>query len=208
MPISSFSSANSIMKPGVCTSTTRPASPYDGQVIYETDTDRIAAYNGAAWVTQNSLQLLSTTTIGSAVSSVTVSSVFSSTYDNYKIIISGGAANTDVIIGTTLGSTSTGYYCAYTGATFSAASSNYGDNNASSWSRCVSSTASGAMGMFDLIGPNLAKRTFIIGSQMDPTISRFAAGYLNDTTQYTSITFTVSGGTQTGGTIRVYGYSN
>lgn len=209
MPLSSVLGANSLIKPGVTTSTTRPSVPYEGQLIYETDTDRIAAYNGAAWITQNGLQLLSTTTIGSAVSSVTVSNVFSSTYDNYKIIISGGAANTDVIIGTTLGSTSTGYYCAYTGANYSAAgSSNYNDNNAGSWTRCVSSTASGAMGVFDLIGPNLAKRTFIIGSQMDPTVSRFAAGYLNDSTQYTSITFTVSGGTQTGGTIRVYGYAN
>jgi len=170
-----------------------------------------AQSSGVKWaaVPSPGLTLISTTTIGSAVSSVTVSSVFSSTYDNYKIIISGGAASTDVVIGTTLGAASTGYYCAYTGATYAAAaSSNFADNNASSWSRCVSSNASGAMGVFDLIGPNLAKRTYIIGSQMDPAIARFSAGYLNDTTQYTSITFTVSGGTQTGGTIRVYGYQN
>jgi hypothetical protein len=41
------------MKPGVCTSSTRPASPYDGQVIYETDTDSILAYNGSAWIYQS-----------------------------------------------------------------------------------------------------------------------------------------------------------
>lgn len=182
----------------------------EGQFAYIEASNTTQYYDGTAWQTVGGgLTLISTTTIGSAVSSVTVSSVFSSTYDNYKIIISGGASNTDVVIGTTLGSTSTGYYCAYTGATYAAASSsNFADNNASSWSRCVSSTTSGVMGMFDLIGPNLAKRTFIIGSQMDPAIGRFSAGYLNDTTQYTSITFTVSGGTQTGGTIRVYGYQN
>lgn len=50
MPLSSVLGAQSITKPGVCTSTTRPASPYDGQVIYETDTDRVASYNGSAWV--------------------------------------------------------------------------------------------------------------------------------------------------------------
>jgi len=35
--------------PLVCTSTTRPASPFEGQVIYETDTDLLFAYNGSAW---------------------------------------------------------------------------------------------------------------------------------------------------------------
>jgi hypothetical protein len=36
--------------PIVCTSGTRPASPFEGQFIYETDTDRVYAYNGAAWI--------------------------------------------------------------------------------------------------------------------------------------------------------------
>ena len=42
--------ANSILKPGVCTSTTRPANPYEGQFIYETNTDALLVYNGTAWV--------------------------------------------------------------------------------------------------------------------------------------------------------------
>ena len=50
MPLSSVVGAQSIIKPGVCTSSTRPASPYDGQVIYETDTDKIAVYDSSAWV--------------------------------------------------------------------------------------------------------------------------------------------------------------
>ena len=43
--------ANSILKPGVCTSATRPANPYEGQFIYETDTDYMLVYNGTTWVT-------------------------------------------------------------------------------------------------------------------------------------------------------------
>jgi len=50
MPFSSVLGASSVIKPGVCTSTTRPSVPYEGQLIYETDTDRVAAYNGSAWV--------------------------------------------------------------------------------------------------------------------------------------------------------------
>lgn len=33
----------------ICTASTRPSTPVDGQVIYETDTDRILVYNGTAW---------------------------------------------------------------------------------------------------------------------------------------------------------------
>ena len=49
MPISSFLAPSAIAKPGVCTSSTRPASPYEGQVIYETDTDKILAWSGSSW---------------------------------------------------------------------------------------------------------------------------------------------------------------
>lgn len=38
------------LQPGVCTSSTRPSSPYEGQTIYETDTDRIMIHNGTGWV--------------------------------------------------------------------------------------------------------------------------------------------------------------
>jgi hypothetical protein len=49
MPLSSVVGAQSIVKPGVCTSSTRPASPFEGQMIYETDTDILAIWNGTAW---------------------------------------------------------------------------------------------------------------------------------------------------------------
>lgn len=38
------------LKPGVCTSSNRPANPYDGMVIYETDTDKALVWNGSSWV--------------------------------------------------------------------------------------------------------------------------------------------------------------
>jgi len=49
MPLSSVVGAQSIIKPGVCTSSTRPAVPFEGQMIYETDTDVLAIWNGSAW---------------------------------------------------------------------------------------------------------------------------------------------------------------
>jgi hypothetical protein len=49
MPLSSVVGAQSIIKPGVCTSSTRPASPFEGQMIYETDTDKVLVWNGTDW---------------------------------------------------------------------------------------------------------------------------------------------------------------
>lgn len=37
------------LRPGVCTSSTRPVTPYDGQTIYETDTDKLFVWNGSIW---------------------------------------------------------------------------------------------------------------------------------------------------------------
>lgn len=54
------------LKPGVCTSSTRPASPSEGQMIYETDTDLLAIWNGSAW-----RQLASATKTGSVLQLVT-----------------------------------------------------------------------------------------------------------------------------------------
>jgi hypothetical protein len=42
--------ASSLIKPGVIDDTAaRPASPYEGQVIYQKDTDAVLVWNGTAW---------------------------------------------------------------------------------------------------------------------------------------------------------------
>lgn len=38
------------LKPGVCLSTARPVAPFDGQVIYMTDVDQTAVWDGTSWV--------------------------------------------------------------------------------------------------------------------------------------------------------------
>jgi hypothetical protein len=50
-----ISNNNVGIRPGVCTSTTRPTAPYEGQTIYETDTDKTLFWNGSAWVNVNSV---------------------------------------------------------------------------------------------------------------------------------------------------------
>jgi len=50
MGLSNYLPSSRISQPGVCTSSTRPVSPYEGLVIYETDTDRTMIWNGSSWV--------------------------------------------------------------------------------------------------------------------------------------------------------------
>ena len=60
------------------------------------------------------LWLVKTQTVGTAVASVTVTDAFSSTYDNYRIIYTGGAASTSCVLSLQFGiggtMTTTNYY--------------------------------------------------------------------------------------------------
>jgi hypothetical protein len=159
------------------------------------------------------LQLVKTQVIGSAVGSVTVTGAFSSTYDNYKIVISGGvgsAAGSN--IGLQLGATTTGYYWSgiyrqYTNTTVTADKA----ENGSSWNYAGRSTTTSINLSVDLFGPNLAKNTNAIMFNTGAGVADYffmTGGYLADTTQYTAFTLTPNTGTLTGGTIRVYGLAN
>ena len=70
------------LKSGVCTSTTRPSNPFEGQMIYETDTDMVAIWNGTAWrqlaaatATSGSVLQVQSTTV-TAITANTTSSSF------------------------------------------------------------------------------------------------------------------------------------
>ena len=69
------------LRTGVCTSTTRPSGPYEGQMIYETDTDMVAIWNGTAWRYVSA----TTPTNGTVLQIVTAtySTVTSSSSDSY-----------------------------------------------------------------------------------------------------------------------------
>lgn len=186
----------------------------EGQYSYLEDTNSTEVYDGSSWVsvgTAPGLVLVSSTTIGSAVSSVTVTSAFSATYDNYLIKLEGGVASTNAGLRLTLGATVTGYYFAgvyvqYTATTvggqFSAGGVNweigYGSTNALSAEIVLGS-------------PNLAKVTTFRSRGADTGTTGYMNlydGFLNDSTQYTAFTIATTTGTMTGGTVRVYGYKN
>lgn len=210
MSFSVLLGASTAIRPGVVTSSTRPSVPFDGQLIYESDTDRLAAYNGAAWVTQNGLQLIKTQTIGSAVSSVTVTGVFSATYDNYKIVVSGGTGSANTYLKMTLGATSTGYYWAYLFRTYAGTSGGDQLANGAFWLAGTVQTSGLKMNM-EIQNPFASAVTGFQNVYDTPATGGdfdTGGGYLNNTTSYTDFTLAPNTGTITGGTIRVYGYAN
>jgi len=94
MPFSSVLGASSVIKPGVCTSTTRPSVPFEGQLIYETDTDRVAAYNGSAWVYTHSSGLIRVASQSfTSSTAVSVNNCFTSIYTNYTVKIGATGTN-------------------------------------------------------------------------------------------------------------------
>lgn len=163
----------------------------------------------------SALVLISSTTIGTAVTSVALTSVFSSTYDNYKIILSGGAASATSDGSFVLGSTTSGYYTGFAYQQISGAGSSTtstGVTNGASSGTVFAYSANGINGMIDLYQPFLTSRTnyFFTAQTMATAGNRWQGGGFQDSaTSFTGITFsTQSGHTITGGTIKVYGYLN
>jgi hypothetical protein len=176
-----------------------------GQVLSKTSSTDM----DFTWVTVTSgLTLIKTQTIGTTVSSVTVTSAFSATYDNYIITIAGGAASTTQDLNLTFGSTSAGYYWA-AGRFFPAggSASMASGNNTSSF-RTTTYNAGNVTTKIEVQQPFLSKPTAYQSSSQTTGETNLYQGLLDNTTSYTAFTLTAAGGTLTGGTIRVYGYQN
>ena len=232
------------IRPGVCTSTTRPTAPYEGQHIYETDTDIEYVWSGTAWVVNyvsanspaftgtptaptasagtNTTQLATTAfantagglvfiksqTIGSGVSSVTVSDAFSSTYEDYKIRITGGAGSSVGFLALQLNNSSTGYFAGYVGSTYNAGAF-VGDynNNATKWTIAGGHTTVVLTMNMDLWQPFISVATWMqTGVMFLSNAYGTAAGENSAVTSHTGFIITPQSGTLTGGTITVYGY--
>lgn len=88
MPLSTVLGAQSLVQPAVCTTATRPASPFTGQAIYDTTTATTLVWNGTAWVgIAGGLVCVKAQTTQSGATRVEIDDIFSATYRNYLIII-------------------------------------------------------------------------------------------------------------------------
>ena len=163
----------------------------------------------AAQMNKIGLWLVKTQTIGTAVSSVTVTDAFNADFENYKIVVSGGVGSTDINLLTTLGASATTYYWGQVVSLYSTgAVAGANGSNTTSWRTGVA-TANAIQMNVDLLQPNVAKFTGMQGliAGIGTTWTGSAVGgYHGTATAYTGFTITTSTGTLTGGTIYVYGY--
>jgi hypothetical protein len=168
------------------------------ETLTSADTNTYLANSGLVYVTS--------ATVGTTVSSVTVSGAFSNTYDNYKITYAGGVGSNAVAISMILGASVTGYYQGLQYVTYSTGNvSSTSNNNAASWGYIGEASPSMCAVDADVFSPFLAKFSTMFGGYSG-TVGGSLAGYHGVATSYTGFTLSTAGNTMTGGTITVYGY--
>lgn len=156
-----------------------------------------------------------TVTIGSAVSSVRVVDAFSSTFDNYLIMVRINSTSASPNIRMRMGNnTSSNYWGSLVASDYLGNSSNSADNGDTEWG-FVSAGYTGGAASFsvEVRSPHLASKTMISSNYVDPNPVNGARagtfnGFFNAITSFDDFTILVSSGTMSGGEIRVYGYSN
>jgi hypothetical protein len=171
------------------------------EVLTSADTNTYLANSGLVYVKSQ--------TVGTAVSSVAVSSAFSTDFDSYRIIYTGGVMSTSQYLAVTLGSTTSNYYNALVyGAYTGGSPAVVGNSAGAAWTYMGYGSTTSVMVVCDLYQPFLTKNTLMSSPhvQFAGGVGGTNQGILIDTTSYTSFTITTAGGTLTGGTITVYGY--
>ena len=173
-----------------------------GEVLTASDTNTYLANSGLVFVKSQ--------TVGSGITTVTVSNAFNSTYDNYRIIYSGGGGSGGLYLTLQLGSVVTGYFGSLFGAAY--ATGGYigiGLNNGANFPYAGLASTNYATMSVDLFGPNLAKSTnFSANWTFNLTSTGYSIfmGEEAGQSQHTAFTMGTSSGTISGGTITVYGY--
>jgi hypothetical protein len=171
-----------------------------GEVLTAADTNTFLANSGLVYVKQQ--------TIGTGVASVTVSDAFSATYDNYKIVISGGASSAQSSISLVLGTSTSTYYGIYLYGNYATSgTAGAGINNATSFTFAAGADIGIINCNIELQNPFLAKYTNIQALTVNYSTNRGQSiGEHETASSFSAFTLAPYSGTLTGGTIFVYGY--
>ncbi len=232
-----ISSSSRGLRPGVCTSTTRPSNPYDGMVIYETDTDKVAIYDVNAWVYKTGTTapalftvIPASVSVGSgtgsvgasgsvtfsSASSVSLNNCFTTTYDNYRIMLDYIPTQSNGLVSRYRNNGIDESSASYGNAVFFYRSNNTSGGEAANtgltYSYLINQSANGYTALsIDVINPKKASYSLMhllgtIGVSSTDVKSFFGIAQLANTNTYDGITFYPLSGTITG-TLRVYGYN-
>ena len=178
------------------------------EVLTSADTNTYLANSGLVYVTSQ------TATSGT---SINLTNVFSSTYDNYRVLVASYRAGSGAGLTMQLGTgsaTATGYYwggiylSAYTAVPTVAA---HGGSNVSNFETAIIADASNdGGGNIDIYSPNLARNTMIVAQPVDGRVSSGTprlpySGFQSATTQFTSLHLNCGAGFSNV-VVTVYGY--
>lgn len=185
---------------------TLDASEMNAVGLWRITTCTVTSAGGTAATASNGV-----VTIGTNNTSVTVANAFSSDFDNYRIIISGGVSsgNSDAsfqLSGITGSNYQTyGFFMTPGTATLNG----FAPALQTSW-LLGSTNATRYAHQLDVISPFLSQQKFMIGMNGTSTTGSYSFnGLCTSTASATGFTIIANGGTNlTGGKIRVYGYRN
>jgi hypothetical protein len=179
----------------------------DGATAIETLATDIDTTLGVYAPSTSGLVLINTTSF-SGVASQSINDVFTTTYDNYEIVVKGTDSTTTAVkirvrVGGSDLSTNTykrsQYGFTYAGATDS---DNSASDNGITVGRINSSTFSFKT---TIISPFLLENTRVFGISQDTNRGQTHWGYVDNTISYTG--FTLIFGSSATGTVSVYGYN-
>jgi hypothetical protein len=196
------------------------ASPQEGNISFLKDTNSTEYYSGSAWVaiggSASGLVQISNNSF-SAVSAVSIDNNFTSTYRNYKIILQVTASSATANLrmrfrASSADDTASTYDSVIAGFRFDGSQYTPGGTSQSSFFfGDVNSSNTDAYFSADIVAPQLAERTGVLGVSVgrDATggFAGTGGGYFANTTQFDGLTWYPASGTITG-RLLVYGYTN
>jgi hypothetical protein len=169
-----------------------------GEVLTAADTNTYLANSGLVFVKQQ--------TVGTAVSTVSVTDAFNATYENYKIIFTAGASSTATVIDLSLTGSTNGHYAVMLYNGYGGGGSVVASNNRANWTHAGGGVSNSLFMSVELLMPFLAKPTYMSGPYSDAVNTGSISGYQSQASSFTGFTIAPAAGTLTGGTITVYGY--
>jgi hypothetical protein len=184
----------------------------EGQFAYIEATNTTQYYDGAAWQSVGvspGLVFIKAQTIGSAVSSVTVTDAFNTTYDNYKIFVSNFATSGENNLGITFNNSTGSTYNDVINFNAIAGVATLETSASTTKIKVAIYNSSGKTSFSsEIFSPFLAVTTQIFTTGSSSKYVSQGGGFDSNAASQTGFTLTPAVGTMTGGTIRVYGYAN
>ena len=190
----------------------------EGQLCYIEASNIVQYYDGAAWATvgpstAGGLVFLTGTTFSAASSVSLPTSTFTSTYANYRILLTVTASSVDNqniqarfrAAGTD--NTTSNYNVGGLSRTYAGVTNTQESANDSAMYFFGSGSTFGAYISMDIFGPQLTQATAITSQTTNQTAGAFNGNIFKATTSFDAMTFLVTSGTITGN-YKVYGYTN